>query len=51
MAGGKPRRLRWRLTVPLAAAFAALWLGTMALFTLAARDEIAAALGGMGRRN
>lgn len=40
MAGGKPRRLRWRLTVPLAAAFAALWLGTMALFTLAARDEI-----------
>lgn len=40
MAGGKPRRLRWRLTVPLAAAFAALWLGTMALFTAKTQDNL-----------
>lgn len=40
MRKGRTLRLRWRLAVPLAAAFAALWLGTMVLFTLAAREEL-----------
>ena len=35
----RPRPLRRRLMVPLGAAFAALWLGTMALFTGAAVGE------------
>ena len=29
----RPRKLRWRLAVPLTTAFALLWLGTMALLT------------------
>lgn len=36
----RPRRLRWRLFVPLAVAFLALWLGTMALFTNTAKQEL-----------
>lgn len=37
---GRPRRLRWRLAVPLTAAFALLWLGTMVLLTNSARDKL-----------
>lgn len=33
MKRNRPRKLRWRLAVPLTTAFALLWLGTMALLT------------------
>ncbi len=35
----KPKRLRRRLAVPLAIAFAALWLGTMSLMTASSRSR------------
>ena len=40
MKKNRPRKLRWRLAVPLTTAFALLWLGTMALFTNAAVDRL-----------
>lgn len=40
MKKNRPRKLRWRLVVPLTTAFALLWLGTMALFTNAAVDRL-----------
>lgn len=36
----RPRKLRWRLAVPLTTAFALLWLGTMALLTNFAEDKL-----------
>lgn len=36
----KPRRLKRRIALPLFLAFALLWLGSMALLTAAARDEL-----------
>ena len=36
----RPRRLRWRLAVPLTAAFFLLWLGTMVVLTNSACDRL-----------
>lgn len=36
----RPRKLRWRLAVPLTTAFALLWLGTMALLTNFACEKL-----------
>ena len=36
----RPRKLRWRLAVPLTIAFALLWLGTMALLTNFACEKL-----------
>ena len=36
----RPRKLRWRLAVPLTTAFALLWLGTMALLTNFAEEKL-----------
>ncbi len=40
MGTSRPRRLRRRVALPLFLAFALLWLGSMALLTAAARDEL-----------
>ena len=40
MNGTRPRKLRWRLAVPLTTAFALLWLGTMALLTNFACEKL-----------
>lgn len=40
MKKNRPRKLRWRLAVPLTTAFALLWLGTMVLFTNASVDRL-----------
>lgn len=36
----RPKKLRWRLAVPLTTAFALLWLGTMALLTNFAEEKL-----------
>ena len=41
----KPRRLRRRIALPLFLAFALLWLGSMALLTAAAKDELELKIG------
>ena len=40
MKRNRPRKLRWRLAVPLTTAFALLWLGTMALLTNFACEKL-----------
>lgn len=40
MGPSRPRRLRRRVALPLFLAFALLWLGSMALLTAAAKDEL-----------